>query len=51
MLLLELRQEAWIPLQLPQGTQGASRVALGKSSLLSSCGGECGIALESQQGN
>ena len=39
------------PLQLARGTQGASRVALGKSSLLSSCEGERGIALESLQGN
>ena len=40
-----------VSLELPQGTQGASRVAPGKSSLHSSCEGECSIALESWQGN
>ena len=40
-----------IPLQVPRGTQGASRVASGKSSLHSSCEGEHGSALESRQGN
>ena len=34
-----------------QGPQGTSPVALGKSSLLSSCEWERGIAPESQQGN
>ena len=40
-----------IPLQVPWGTQGASRVASGKSSLHLICEREHGIALESQQGN
>ena len=40
-----------IPLQVPRGPQGASRVASGKSSIHSSCEGECGSALESWQGN
>ena len=39
-----------IPLQVPWGTQGASRVASGKSSLHLICEREHGIALESQQG-
>ena len=37
--------------ELRRGTQGTSCLAPGKSSLHSSCEGECGIALESQQGN
>ena len=40
-----------IPLQVPRGTQGTSRVASGKSSLHWSCEGQPGSALESQQGN
>ena len=36
-----------IPHQVLWGTQGALRVASGKSSLYSSFEGECGIALES----
>ena len=36
-----------IPLHVPWGTQGASHVASGKSSLYSSCEVECRIALES----
>ena len=39
-----------IPLQVPQGTQRASRVASVKSSLYSSFEGERGIALESWLG-
>ena len=35
---------------MPRGPQGTSRVASGKSSLLLSCQGERGIALESLQG-
>ena len=38
-------------LELRRGTQGASRVAPGKSSLHLSSEGERGIALESWQGN
>ena len=38
-------------LELPRGTQGASHVAPGTSSLHSSSEGEQGIALESQQWN
>ena len=38
-----------IPLQVPRGTQGASRVASGKSSLHSSCKGEPGSALDSRE--
>ena len=37
-----------VSLELSWGTQGASCVAPGKSSLHSSCEGELGIALESQ---
>ena len=40
-----------IPLQVPWGTQGASYVASGKSSLYSSIEVERRIALESRQGN
>ena len=40
-----------IPFQVPRGTQGASRVASGKSSLHSSHEGKHGSALESRQGN
>ena len=40
-----------IPLQVPRGTQGSSRVASGKSSLHSSCKGERENALESRQVN
>ena len=40
-----------VSLELPKGTQGASRVAPGKSSLHSSCEERLGIALESWQGN
>ena len=39
-----------IPLQVPQGTQGETHVASGKSSLHSSFEGERGSALESPQG-
>ena len=38
-------------IELPLGTQGAFRVAPGKSSLHLSCKGESSIALESRQGN
>ena len=41
----------WVSLELRQGTQRASSVAPGKSSLHLSCEGERGIALESRQGN
>ena len=40
-----------VSLELRWGTQGASCVAPGKSSLHSNFEGERGIALESQQGN
>ena len=40
-----------VSLKLQWGTQGASRVAPGKSSLHLSYEGECGISLESRQGN
>ena len=40
-----------VSLELLRETQGASLVAPGKCSLHSSCKGEHGIALESQQGN
>ena len=40
-----------IPLQVPWGTQGASRVISAKSSLHSSCEGECRSALESWKGD
>ena len=40
-----------IPLQVPRGSQGASCVASGKSSLYLSCEMECRIALESRQVN
>ena len=40
-----------IPLQVPWGTQGASRVASGKSSLHSNCNGVRGIALSSCEEN
>ena len=35
-----------VPLQVPPGAQGASRVASGKSSLHSSCEGEGGSTLD-----
>ena len=41
----------WVSLELRQGTQRASSVAPGKSSLHSTCEGERGIVLESWQGN
>ena len=47
----ELRHDVVGFIELQQGTQGASRVAPGKSSLHSSCDGKRGIALESRQGN
>ena len=40
-----------VSLELQLGTQGASHVAPEKSSLHLTCDGECGISLESQQGN
>ena len=40
-----------VPLQVPQGDQGASRVASGKYSIHLSCKGESRSALESRQGN
>ena len=40
-----------ISLELRRGIQGASCVAIGKSSLHSRCEGKRGIALESRQGN
>ena len=40
-----------IPLQVPQGTRGASCVVSAKSSLHSSCEGERRSALESWQGD
>ena len=40
-----------VSLELPKGTQGASRVAPGKSSLHLSCEERLGIALESRQSN
>ena len=40
-----------VSLELRRGTQGASRVVPGKSSLHLSCEGERGIALESWQEN
>ena len=40
-----------VSLQLQRGTQGASRVAPGKSSLHSNYEGQRSIAFESQQGN
>ena len=51
MVLLELWREVWLSLKLLGGTQGTSRVAPGKSILLSSYERERGIALESWQGN
>ena len=50
MVFLDLQWEAQVPFELQWGTQGNSRVASGKSSLLSSCEGEHWIALESMQG-
>ena len=51
LVILDLWREAWdSSAKVPRGTQGASRVASGKSSLHSSCEGGRGIALESQQG-
>ena len=38
------------PLQVPRGTQGASRVALGKSSLHLSCEGECSGVMAGESG-
>ena len=46
MVFLELWWEAWAH-DLQRGPQGTCRVASVKSSLLCSCEGECGIALES----
>ena len=40
-----------VSLELRRGTQGASRVSPGKSSLHLSCEGERGIDLDSRQGN
>ena len=40
-----------IAYKLQRGPQGTSHVASGKSNPLLSCEGECGIALESLQGN
>ena len=40
-----------VPLELPRGPQGTSRIASGKSSLLSSFEGEGWTALESLQRN
>ena len=40
-----------VALELTRGTQGASRVAPGKSSLHSSCAGKHSISLESRKGN
>ena len=51
MVLLKLRLEVWLSLELLGGTQGASRLAPGKSIILLSYEGEHGIALESRQGN
>ena len=51
MVLLELWREVWLYLKLLGGTQGASRLAPGKSIILLSYEGELGIALESRQGN
>ena len=47
----KLQRDVWGFLKLRRGTQGASCVAPGKSSLHSSCEGERGIALKSRQGN
>ena len=51
MVFLELRRDVWGFTRVTLGTQGASRVGPGKSSLHSSCEREHGIALETQQGN
>ena len=40
-----------VPLHLRWGPQGTSHDGSGKSRLLSSCEGECGIALESLERN
>ena len=51
MVCLELRQVAWDPLQVTLGTEEASRVSSGKSSLHLSSKGEPESVLESQEGD
>ena len=50
MVFLGLRQKVGVLPELRWGTQGASRVASGKTYLLSSCKGKRRIALQSLQG-
>ena len=47
MVFLELQRQCGVSHEVPQGTQGVSHVAPGKSGLHSSFEGERGIALES----
>ena len=49
--LIELWHNVWGFSELQRGTQVASRVAPGKSSLHSICEGVQGIALQARQGN
>ena len=51
MVCLSCGRRLGVPLQVPPGAQGASRVASGKSSLHLSCEGHRRSALESRQGN
>ena len=51
MVFFELRRDCGVSQELRLGTQGAARVAPGKSNLHSSCQRECGIALESRKWN
>ena len=51
MVCLDCGRWLSIPLQVPRGNQGASRVASGKSILHSNCEGEPRSALESREGD
>ena len=51
MVFLELQPQCGVSHEVQWGTQGASSVVPGKSSLHSTCEGERGIALNSLQGN
>ena len=51
MVFFELLLDVWGLSRVTRGTQRASGVAPRKYNLNSSCKWECGIALESQQGN
>ena len=50
-VFLEFRWEPWVLFNLRRELQGISPGASGKSSLLSNCKGDRGIALKSLRGN